>query len=126
MVILFNNKNIDNIFSQFMGFHDFIFDKYEYDYKNKLITLYVKHKNEDYYLSFGNVMCVYMQSCEPWGKSPYIASINHVKESVFIDKLRKYILSEKYPLSQLETLNNAYAVIVEFVSGNSLTFVCNE
>lgn len=126
MVILLNNKNIDNISSQFMDFHDFIFDKYEYDYKNKRITLYVKHKNEDYCLLFENALCAYMQACEPWGKSPYISSINHANESVFIDKLNKYILSEKYPLSQLETLNNAYAIIVEFASGNVLTFVCNQ
>ena len=125
MVILLNNKNIDDISSQFMGFHDFIFDKYEYDYKNKRITLYVKDKNEEYCLLFENILCVYTQSCEPWGKSPYISSIEHVNESDFIDELNTYILSEKYPLSQLETLNNAYAIIVEFVSGNTLIFVSN-
>ncbi len=123
MRIDYSNKGI--IDSKDIYVHDAVFTGFNYDYENNIIEFeaieyyYKKH----FKFKFCNVLGFEMLSCDFWGRSPHI-NVWYTSDTNDLSTKMKDIQREKKWELRLKDTNKWVESIISFISGDTLTIVC--
>lgn len=123
MRIDYSNKEV--IDSKDIYVHDAVFTGFNYDYENNIIEFeaieyyYKKH----FKFKFCNVLGFEMLSCDFWGHSPHI-NVWYISDTNDLSTKMKDIQREKKWELRLEDTSKWVESIIAFISGDTLTIVC--
>ncbi|MGN1111606.1 MAG: hypothetical protein ACI4RP_00235 [Acutalibacteraceae bacterium] len=109
--------------------HDSVYEGFNYEYKNRQISLKCinRYINKIFYFTFNNVVLANMQSCLFWGGGNTVYDIEVLDSLEQLDELRK--IKESNPVwfegSELEKNKEFIIVNIMLVSGDELVIVCS-
>ena len=123
MRIDYSNKEV--IDSKDIYVHDAVFTGFNYDYENNIIEFEVieYYYKKHFKFKFGNVFGFEMLSCDFWGHSPHI-NVWYTSDTNDLSTKMKDIQREKKWELRLKDTNKWVESIISFISGDTLTIVC--